>query len=337
MPNPIKTILGIHICGTKSTIGLISRNGEIISQSCFMTGANNSFHFFIHQLRIRTQKLIEEVPTPIELIGIGIAAPHVNMETEKMENSPNTNWGKSVPLAESIRKLFNLPTYIINDANAAGIGEKEFGKAKEMENFVVVTLGSCLGCGIISEGHILNGAHGQTGEIGHINVDPNGRQCSCGHKGCLETYVSAEGIKRTVFQLMCDMVEKSPLRKISFKKMQLDDIVLAAQKKDVISNQAFKITGEILGNKLAEIVAFLEPEAIILTGELTKMGNPFLLATTDSLHKNLFISYQGKIKVLLSDQSSNLGLLGAAAHAWQKINNAARTSRIIHRRKLKIE
>lgn len=338
MPNPIKAILGIHICGTKSTIGLISPKGEIIAQANFMTGANNSYHFFIHQLRIRAEQLIEEADLPIQLVGVGIAAPHVNIETQMMENAPNFNWGSSVPLAESIKKLFNVPTFLINDANAVGIGEKEYGKAKDINNFVVVTLGSCLGSGIISNGHILYGAHGQTGEISHINVDPNGRQCTCGNKGCLEAYVSAEGVKRTVFQLMCETVEESPLRKFSYNKMQLDDVVKAAQKRDKIAHLAFKITGDILGNKLAEMVAIFEPEAIILTGELTKMGKVFLEAATTSLTNNLFVSYQGKVKVFLSDQSSSkLGLLGAGAYAWQKINNVAMASRITHKRKLKIE
>ncbi len=336
MPNPIKTILGIHICGTKSTIGLISRKGEIIAEANFMTGANNSYHFFIHQIRIRTQKLIEETSTLIKLVGVGIAAPYVNIETQMMENPPNFKWGKSIPLASSIKKLFNVPTFLINDANAAGLGEKEFGKARKMKNFVVITLGSCLGSGIISDGHILNGAHGQTGEIGHINVDPNGRQCSCGNRGCLETYVSANGVKRTVFNLMCEMTEKSPLRKISFKKMRLDDIVMAAQKKDPLAIRAFEITGKILGNKLAEMVAFLEPEAIILSGKLPKMGEVFLEATTKSLKKNLFVSYQGKVKVFLSDQESNLGLLGAAAYAWRNLKETDKPSQIVSKRKLKI-
>ncbi len=336
MPNPIKTILGVHICGTRSTIGLINRKGEIISQSVFMTGANNSFHFFIHQLRIRTEKLIHDTKVPIKLIGVGIAAPHVNIENEMMENAPNFNWGKSVPIAKSVRKLFKLPTFLINDANAAGIGERQFGKAKGMDNFVVITLGSCLGSGIISDGHLLSGAHGHTGEIGHINVDPNGRHCSCGNKGCLETYVSEEGVKRTVFKLMCEMIEKSPLRKISFKKMRLDDIIHAAQKKDAIAIQALKFTGKILGNKLAEMVAFLEPEAIILTGELTKMGKVFMQATTTSLQNNLFVSYIGKIKVLKSEHKSNLGLVGAAAYAWKKIYEMEKSSQLVPKRKLKI-
>ena len=314
-----EVVLGIDIGGTRTKIGLVTRDGQLISKTSFRTEAKRSFDNFMIRLENEVQKIRDYAGHTVKVIAIGVGAPNANLRTGNMERPPNFKWGTKIPLVKSVKKSFNLPVSIMNDANAAALGELKFGIGKEMKNFNLLTLGTGLGGGIIVNGELLLGAHGMAGEIGHINVNPEGRMCNCGLQGCLETYASVTGIKRTVFKLISEMNEGSSLRRLSFDEMTGITIAEAAIKGDIIALKAFDYTGQILGSKMADMAAYFDPEAIILAGGLTKAGDILLKPTIKSMKKNLFNAYKGKIKVLTSDISAADSVCGAAAVAWSKI------------------
>jgi glucokinase len=312
-------VLGIDIGGTRTKIGFVTKEGKVVSSASFDTEAKKPYSNFEDKLENEVQKMQDEAYTYAEVIAIGIGAPNANFHSGNMEYPPNFNWGKTVPIVASVKAIFGLPVTIANDANAAALGELEFGVGKQMKNFVLLTLGTGLGSGIIVNGKPLVGEHGMAGEIGHVNVNPQGRMCNCGLQGCLETYVSVTGIRRTVFKLISKMRKDSILRSISFDEMSGEMIAEAALKGDPIALKAFDYTGEILGSKMADTVAHLDPEAIILGGGLTKAGEILLKPTRISMEKNLFSAYKGKIKLMLSEISGSDAICGAAALAWNSV------------------
>ena len=278
-----QVVLGIDIGGTRTKVGLVTVGGRVVSSASFDTGSKKSFEAFLILLESKVKNVQSQVADKYKLVAIGIGAPNANFQTGNMEHPPNFRWGTNVPITDAVRKLFNLPITIANDANAAAIGEQTFGIGKNMKHFVLLTLGTGLGSGIIANSNLLVGEHGMAGEIGHVNVNPQGRMCNCGLQGCLETYASVTGIKRTVFKLISEMRDDSVLRSISFDDMTGEMIADAALKGDSIALQAFDYTGEILGRKMADTVAHLDPEAIILGGGLTKAGDILLKPTRISL------------------------------------------------------
>lgn len=308
-----KLILGIDIGGTFTKIGLVNKAGNILGAQVFSTGSKGSFPDFISKLKRELDPLLHIDPKKYQVIAVGVGAPNSNMYTGQMEDPPNFNWGERVPLAKSITDICNLPTTIANDANAAALGEMTFGIAKDMKNFVVLTLGTGLGSGIIVDGRLLTGHNGMAGELGHVNVDPYGRKCNCGLRGCLENYASVTGLKRTVFELISEMREDSPLKRFSFEELTGEKISEAANNGDAIARRAFQLTGEVLGRKLADTAAHLDPEAYILAGGLGKAGDLLLKPTLESMEKNLFVAYRGKMKVIISTAPSSI--LGPAALA----------------------
>jgi glucokinase len=228
-------------------------------------------------------------------------------------------WGKNIALAKHLKKAFGLPVTIANDANAAALGEMLFGSAQGMLNFVVLTLGTGLGSGIIVDGKLLIGAHGVAGEIGHVSINPKGRMCNCGLQGCLETYASVTGIRRTVFELLANMREDSVMRSYSFEELNGENISDAALEGDPVALRAFKKTGEVLGSKMADTVAHLDPEAFILSGGLSKAGDILLNPIKAAMEHNVFKPYRGKIEVLLSKATRADAVLGPAALAWMEM------------------
>lgn len=319
-----KIVLGIDLGGTNTKIGLVDALGKVIERTSFPTGAHKPFEGFLRQLGIQARKLLINAGRQYQLVSVGIGAPNANETNGSMEHPPNFSWGDFVPMVEKVREIFRVPVYVTNDANAAALGELEFGIAKGLKNFVVLTLGTGLGGGIIVDGGLLRGAHGVAGELGHVSVKPNGRKCGCGLKGCLETYASVTGVKRTVFKFLAEMKVDSPLRRITYDDMTGEMIAEAALQKDPVALRAFEYTGNILGEKLADIAAFLDPQAIILSGGLTKAGEILLKPTLKGMEENLFVAYRGKIQLHLSHNSTGDGLLGAAALAWRKHRTAER-------------
>lgn len=315
-------VLGIDIGGTYTKLGLVDSSGKILNSTKFKTGAKGTFIDFSRRLQNEIDSLRSSEPNQ-KLKGIGVGAPNANPYSGAMENPPNFRWGDQVPLVASLKEVYQLPIAIANDANASAVGEMEFGLGRGMKNFVVLTLGTGLGSGIISNGELLIGQHGMAGEIGHVNVDSsiNARQCNCGLQGCLETYVSVTGIRRTIFELIAEMRNDSSLRSISFDDMTGEIISDAALQGDPIALKAFQQTAVALGVQMADTAAHLDPEAFILLGGLSKAGDILVTPTVKSMEQHLFNAYRGKIKVLISDTPGDHTVLGPAALTWRELQD----------------
>jgi glucokinase len=226
-------------------------------------------------------------------------------------------WKGILPLAKMFKEKLNVPCILTNDANAAAVGEMVYGNAQGMKDFIVVTLGTGLGSGFVCGGMLLNGHHGIAGELGHTSVNPAGRYCNCGKRGCLETYVSATGIKRTVYKLLADHLEASELRGISFDNLSTKMITEAAHRGDIVALAAFEYTGRILGMKLAETVVHTDPEAIFLFGGLSLAGDLIFKPTIKHMEANLMPVFRGKVKVLPSALQNQVApILGASSLVW---------------------
>ncbi|MFN3694212.1 MAG: ROK family protein, partial [Ignavibacterium sp.] len=221
-----------------------------------------------------------------------------------------------------LKKFSDVPVALTNDANAAALGEMYYGAAKGMKDFIVITLGTGLGSGIVVNGNLIYGHDGFAGEIGHTIYDPQGRQCGCGRKGCLETYASAPGIKRTVMELIAKTNLKSRLRTVSFENLDAKLITELALEGDMLALEAFDFTARVLGIKLADAVAHTSPEAIILFGGLSNAGDLLLVPTKKYLEENVFHVFRNKVKILKSELSEGKSaVLGAAALIWHELNN----------------
>ncbi|MEI7816770.1 MAG: ROK family protein [Desulfuromonadales bacterium] len=310
-------VIGIDIGGTNTSFGFVDRNGTILCEATLPTQADQPAQILVSRLCDAIRDSGTTLTQQATLSGVGIGAPNANYYRGTVENAPNLDWGASVNLVDLFRKRFNLPVAITNDANAAAIGELLFGGARGMKHAIVVTLGTGLGSGIIVNGELLYGADGFAGELGHTVVDPAGRHCACGKRGCLETYVSAPGLCRTVCELLAQRREPSPLRETCFNHLTSKLIYEAACAGDGIALEAFDSTGRILGMKLADAVAHTSPEAIFISGGLAAAGDLLIAPTRRYLEEFLFSTYKGKVTLLMSQLPEGSGaILGAAALAW---------------------
>ncbi|MCB0606098.1 MAG: ROK family protein [Lewinellaceae bacterium] len=315
-----EVVLGIDLGGTNTKAGLVDKNGKVLAFERFNTHAKEEFPIFLEHLSIVFNRISGPFKDQISIKGVGIGAPNVNFYTGNMERAHNFSWGEITPLAPAIHEKLNLPVVATNDANVAALGEMVFGIAREMKNFAVLTLGTGLGSGIVVDRKLLLGQDGLAGEMGHVNVRPDGRNCNCGLSGCLETYVSVTGIKRTVFKLMADRKVDSILRGYNYHELDGEMIAQAALDGDPIAKEAFTYTGNILGTKLADLVAYFNPEAVILTGGLTHARDLLLVPTQESMDARLFPAFRGKVRLLLSSVGgAHDAVLGAAALAWQHL------------------
>jgi glucokinase len=311
--------LGIDVGGTNTAFGFVDLKGRCLAESAIPTRAQNSAADLFSRLYPKIEKLFNTISDQTILKGIGIGAPNANYYRGTVENPPNLNWG-IVNVVEILKQYYEVPVAITNDANASAIGEMLFGAAKGMKDFIVITLGTGLGSGIVVDGKLVYGSDGFAGEIGHTVYDPNGRQCGCGRKGCLETYASATGIKRTVMELLADSNENSALRNVSYNDLDSKMIFSSALSGDKLAIKAFEYTGKILGIKLADAVAVTSPEAIILFGGLALAGNLIIDPTKKSLEENLFHVFKNKVKILQSGlPEGNSAVLGASALIWNEI------------------
>ena len=349
-----KVIAGIDIGGTNTRIGLADDEGNILLDTCvemekYKNNPNLTYHDYVKEIHEGIQSLLKGGGSkPYVLIGIGIGAPSGNYRTGCLENPVNLPW-KLVPLTSELSKYYpELPIKLNNDANAAIIAEMVYGDAKGKRDFIVVTLGTGLGSGFVANGELIYGHDGLAGELGHIIAVENGRQCNCGRRGCVETYVSATGIKRTVFELLCDSPEKydynvnnneesnkdyvSPLRSVPYNKLSGKDIDKAAREGDSVAMKAFEVTGRHLGKCLADMVGITSPTHIFLFGGLAEARELIFNPTIESLKKNVLFLYKKKdpvtneytdpkVEVVPSGLGNqNTGLLGAAALVWKDIN-----------------
>ncbi|MBN2522642.1 MAG: ROK family protein [Bacteroidales bacterium] len=314
-------VIGIDIGGTFTKYGIVDKSGHCLKESFTSTDKYNDFDVYLENLTTEIEETIRSFHSRIDIKAIGIGAPNGNYYKGTIENAPNLNWKGTIRFVEKLKQYYpDIPIVLTNDANAAALGEMIYGGAKNMKDFIVITLGTGLGSGIVVNGNIVYGHGGFAGELGHMNVKHRGRDCGCGKKGCLETYVSATGIKRTVFKLMAEKVVESEMRNINFEDLTSKMISEAAKKGDEIAIEAFEITGRILGVKLADAVACTSPEAIFLFGGLTNAGDLLLNPTKKNMEENLFPIYKGKVKLLMSQlNETNAAILGASALAWKEL------------------
>ncbi|MDR3628615.1 MAG: ROK family protein, partial [Ignavibacteriaceae bacterium] len=308
--------LGIDIGGTNTVFGFVDKNGKCILESSIPTCAKAPAADLFERLHQKVDEAYKTISGEYKLIGIGIGAPNANYFKGTVEQPPNLCWGV-VNVLEVLKQYYDLPSAITNDANAAAIGEMQFGAAKGMKDFVVITLGTGLGSGIVVNRQLVYGADSFAGEIGHTTVDPEGRECGCGKKSCLEAYSSATGIRRTVFELIATTNTPSELRDKSFNQLTAKDISISANKGDKLALEAFDYTAKILGLKLADTVAYLSPEAIILFGGLALAGDLILVPTKKYMESYLLPIFRNKVKILPSAlPGGNAAVLGAAALIW---------------------
>lgn len=311
--------LGVDIGGTNTVFGYVDRSGRCVADSLMPTNAHEPSERFFTRLHNAAEELFEPIADQCTLKGIGIGAPNANYYKGTIEEPPNLNWG-FVDVISTMKKYYHVPIALTNDANAAALGEMLFGAAKGMKDFIVITLGTGLGSGIVANGAMIYGSDGFAGEIGHTTVNPDGRVCGCGRQGCLETYASASGIRRTVLELLCTETVESELREIAFNDLTAEMVSEAARHGDPIACKAFEITGEILGLKLADAVEHLSPEAIVLFGGLAKAGDLLFEPTRRSLEKHLLNIFRNKVKILPSGLTGgNSAVLGASALIWNEL------------------
>lgn len=308
---------GIDIGGTNTKIGIADRDGNVLAHTSIPTGSFDLVEDYFTAMAQGIRALIAETTSSYTLVGIGIGAANGNYYTGTIDKSTNLKWKSTIPLGKWFSEEFKIPCLLTNDANAAALGEMVYGNAKGMKDFVMITLGTGLGSGFVCNGQLLNGHHGVAGELGHTSVNPTGRFCNCGKRGCLETYVSATGIKRTVYKLLADFLEPSELRGISFEDLNTKMITEAALRGDIVAKQCFEYTGRILGIKLSDTVVHTDPEAIFLFGGLAQAGDLLFKPTIQHLEENLMPLFRGRVKVLPSALENQAApILGASSLVW---------------------
>ncbi|MBI9066728.1 MAG: ROK family protein [Salinivirgaceae bacterium] len=313
-----KIAIGIDIGGTNTAFGIVDQNGNIIFQNSIPTQERENIEDYISDISNELKIGLSSIGDDFELIGIGVGAPNGNYYTGCIEQAANLRWKGRIELSKLLKQHFKVPVIITNDANAAAIGEMIYGGAKNMKDFIVITLGTGLGSGIVINGNLLYGSDGFAGELGHIIVEPRGRKCNCGRMGCLETYVSATGLVRTVYELLASEVKPSKLRDIPFTKLTSKDVAIAAQNGDEIALETFRVTGEKLGQAIADISAITSPEAIFLFGGLANAGK-LLIDYVEYYKEEYMLSiFKNKIKLLPSELSEDAALLGASALIWSE-------------------
>ncbi len=311
--------IGIDIGGTNTEIGLVDQNGNIWAECKISTSNYPEVDDYVTALTVAINKSLKAVTENYVLKGIGIGAPNGNYYTGSIEFAPNLLWKGVVPLVELLNKNFHVKIALTNDANAAAMGEMIYGAAKGMKDFIVITLGTGLGSGIVVNGKVVYGHDGFAGEVGHTIYDPQGRLCGCGRKGCLETYASATGIKKTVIELLDKTSESSLLRSVAENDLSSKNIYEAAVKGDKIALEAFDYTARILGLKLADSIAYTSPEAIFLFGGLALAGDYILKPTKKYMEENLLQIFKNKVKLEISGlMGKNAAVLGAAALIWNE-------------------
>jgi glucokinase len=341
-----KITIGIDIGGTNTEFGIVNEVGKCIAKGKIRTDKYDDVNLFVSELTLALNRLLQSIPSGSELIGIGIGAPNGNYYNGTIEFAPNLKWKGIIPLVQLMKSNFNTNIYLTNDANAAAIGEKIYGGAKNMSDFILITLGTGLGSGFYANGKLIYGHDGFAGELGHTIYDENGRQCGCGRKGCLETYASAKGIVKTVLELLKDNSRQSILRKkinsdSGFQpesdsnssksdsgyqsesdsvKITAKDIYDAALENDEIALDAFDYSGNVLGLKLSDAVAITSPEAIFMFGGLAQAGKFIFEPTKKYMEQYLLPIFRNKVKLLPSELPENeAAILGAAALVFENL------------------
>jgi len=310
--------IGIDIGGTGTKFGIVDRIGNVLFTGDLSTKKHRKIETFIDELYEKLYALIQTVGGSGRIRGIGVGAPNGNFYTGTVDYAPNLPWKGIIPLAQLIQDKFQLPANLTNDANAAAIGEMMYGAAQGMKDFIMITLGTGVGSGIIANGHLILGHDGFAGELGHTIIIPDGRfHEGTGKYGSLESYASATGVMLTAKEILEKTTDDSLLRKIHIDEIDSKKVYDAAVQGDKIAKEIFDYTGKILGLALANFVMFSSPEAIILFGGLTKAGDLILKPTREHMEANLIQVFQNRVKILVSHlRESDAAILGASALVW---------------------
>lgn len=312
-------VVGIDVGGQTSKIGVVDARGTVLAQTVIRTDTNEEVAPFIAELSEAVRKVIKEAGVEGSVRGIGVGAPNGNYYTGTIENAPNLRWGRcKVEFAKLLSEAMEgLPVALTNDANAAAVGEMTYGAARGMKNFIMITLGTGVGSGIVINGEVVYGHDGFAGELGHTAaVRNNGRYCNCGKTGCLEAYCSAMGVARTAREWLELSDEPSVLRNLD--TIASKDVFDAAKDGDKLALKIFEYTGKILGRSFADFIAFSAPEAIVLFGGLAR-AKEFLLAPMEqAMNENVLSLWKDKVKIVFSQlKESDAAILGASALAWE--------------------
>ena len=310
---PLKFTVGIDIGGTNTKLGLVDSEGHLLRRVNFSTNPLLSFADYQILLTSALEEVTNDIPRE-DLLGVGMGVPGANGKTGSIPEAANIPFLTEIPLQSALKELWNLPVFVAKDANAAALGEMLFGSAKGMDHFILLTLGTGLGSGVVINGKVVSGSNGLAAEYGHSVLVKNGRSCNCGQRGCFETYVSATGLKRTAISLLANANQHSILRDLSPNQLDAQKIAEASENGDEIAEMAIKKTAQWLGLKMVDLVVLTDPEAIILAGGLSKIGDYFLQTVRESLDKKLLPMFKGKVKVVYSGLGSDdAAILGAAS------------------------
>lgn len=313
-------VLGVDIGGTNTVFGIVDARGHVVASDSIKTRKHANFEDYIDELHTEIVRLLKANDVEGEIQGIGIGAPNGNYYTGEIQNPPNLPWKGILPLAEKVSKAFDgIPVGVTNDANAAALGEMTYGAARGMKDFIMITLGTGVGSGIVINGQLVYGHDGFAGELGHVVVKRNnGRVCGCGRTGCLEAYCSATGVARTAREFIELRSEPSVLRNIQIEDITSKDVYDAAITGDKLAKEIFEYTGKILGDAMADMVAFSSPQAIVLFGGLAKSGELLLKPLKEEFEKALMPIFKGKTQIILSElKESDAAVLGASALGWE--------------------
>ena len=318
-------VVGIDIGGTNTVFGVVDARGTILYSGSIKTGKYADVNDYVAELAKGLKSVIDQAGGPDKIKGVGVGAPNGNYYNGTIEFAPNLPWKGVIPLATLFEEAIGVPTALTNDANAAAIGEMTYGAARGMKDFIVITLGTGVGSGIVIGGNLVYGHDGFAGELGHVIMRRNnGRQCGCGRQGCLEAYASATGVARTAREYLEIRKDESVLRDLDPDEITSKDVYDAAMKNDKIALEIFEATGSMLGEAFADFVAFSSPEAIILFGGLTKAGDLIMNPIKRSMEKNMLKVYAGKTKLLFSQlKESDAAVLGASALGWEVRDQSA--------------
>lgn len=311
-------VLGIDIGGTNTVFGIVDARGNVIASSSIKTAKHADFEEYLNDLYTEASRLIEANDAIDKIQGIGIGAPNANYYTGEINNAANLPW-KDVNLARLVSEKFGIPVAVTNDANAAALGEMTYGAARGLKDFIMITLGTGVGSGIVINGQVVYGHDGLAGELGHMIIKRNnGRLCGCGRTGCLEAYCSATGVARSAREFLEVRSEPSLLRNIPIEEITSKDVYDAAMNGDQIANEIFSYTGTLLGEALADMTVFSSPEAFIIFGGLAKSGELLLRPMREAMDRNMLSVFKGKPKIILSElKEADAAVLGASALGWE--------------------
>lgn len=312
-------VLGIDIGGTNTVFGIVDARGTVIASNSIKTAKHPEIEDYIDELYNEVMHMLEAHDATDKINGIGVGAPNANYYTGIIENAPNLIWKSPIPLAKLLEDKFDLPVAITNDANAAAIGEMTYGAARGLKDFIMITLGTGVGSGIVVNGQLVYGHDGFAGELGHMIVKRNnGRLCGCGRSGCLEAYCSATGVARTAREFLEIRKDDSLLRALPIDQITSKDVYDAAMQGDKLAKEVFDYTGTILGEALADMTVFSSPEAFIIFGGLAKSGDLLLKPLKEAMDRNMLNIFKGKPKVILSElKEADAAVLGASALGWE--------------------